>query len=427
LARCAGAQKSSFSRGRLREEPALAMAFSGATMSEPRVLSKALDELRRQLQALRGFLERRWRLVLGVGVGLVVVAAAAFGPVVRWQARAQAERRGLELEIDAVRPAWAGVWLRGVRVAPLGVEGVRAELGSVRVGFGLDFSPRELVVSGGSVRLSGAWERLSKDLARWRQRGGPGAGGSSRRHTRIAMDGIDLVWRGLTSEPAYVWGARFERAEDGSERAAADRVRAPLGAVRFESRNVGVSTRRMGQRRVFERVIAEGVEVAVRVGEERVEPEKAQPNRKPATAKADPSQAETGFVPDATRGPRLRALIGVAASALKEGLPEGGALTLTGLRVRLIRAGEILNIGPSELRIERSSDAANIALAPGADAERGATPLALRARLPFGAEAVGFELEGGPVSLASLGIQETSFGLAHVQDATVEAHASFRF
>jgi hypothetical protein len=395
-------------------------------MSEPRVLSKALDELRRQLTALRGLLVRRWPLVLGAAGGLSVAGAASFGPVVRWQARAQAEQRGLALEIDAVRPAWAGVWLRGVRVAPIGVEGIEAELGSVRVRFGLGLSPRELAIRGGTVRLTGGWEELSKRLGEWRKGAGTGSAGVSGTRVRLSTDGIDVVWRGLGAEPVYLWGARFERAEDGSEQAGADRLRAPLGPLRVESRNMAVAARKMGQRRVLERVAADGVELVLRVGAEQSGVRaQATNDRKPSSAKAasDGSQDEPRFVPDPARGPKLRALIGVAAAALRDGLPEGGALTLSGLRVKVIRAGEMLTIGPSELRVERSGDAAHIALAPGARADRGATPLGLQAHVPFGAEAVGFELEGGPVSLASLGIQERSFGLSHVQDATVEAHA----
>ncbi|MGB7215566.1 MAG: transglycosylase domain-containing protein [Gammaproteobacteria bacterium] len=376
---------------------------------------------------LRLFLERRYKVLLAGGGALVVVGAASFGPVVRWRATAEAERRGLTLEVEQVRPAWWGIELRGVRVAPEGVKGAAAELGTVRVGFGLGLSVREVEVHGGALRLSGTADELSKQVAEWRKRRprGSGEGGGGTR-MRLAVDGIDLVWRGLGPEPTYAWGLRFERAEDGSEKAGVDRIRAPLGAARLEARRTSVAARRIGERRVVERVIADGIEATLNVDAARTEGELGQAGAQKPKAGTRPASAtvrDDPFVPDATRGPKLRAALRMAATTLEEALPPGGVLTLAGLRVRVIRRGEALNIGPSELRIERTREAAEIALVPGARADRGATPLALRATLPFAESAVRFEIEGGPISLAALGVQEGNFGLIAVQDATIEAKA----
>jgi hypothetical protein len=65
-----------------------------------------------------------------------------------------------------------------------------------------------------------------------------------------------------------------------------------------------------------------------------------------------------------------------------------------------------------------------VSLAPSEAVGAAGTPLALRGRLPLLAGEPSLELEGGPVPLAVLGIEDGQLGLTHTRDATLEAHLS---
>jgi hypothetical protein len=72
--------------------------------------------------------------------------------------------------------------------------------------------------------------------------------------------------------------------------------------------------------------------------------------------------------------------------------------------------------------VRREAEALALELTPGEGASAGATPLALRAKLPLGPGVTAIELEGGPLSLAALGVRDGALGLTRTRDATLEAH-----
>jgi hypothetical protein len=93
------------------------------------------------------------------------------------------------------------------------------------------------------------------------------------------------------------------------------------------------------------------------------------------------------------------------------------------LSLEAVRGPESLRIGPSRLAFVRDGAVLDLEVAAH-EVAGGGTPLGLKARVPLEQEA-GAELEvnGGPVSLAALGIREGDFGLIGVRDARLAAEA----
>ncbi|MEO8036938.1 MAG: biosynthetic peptidoglycan transglycosylase, partial [Acidobacteriota bacterium] len=129
----------------------------------------------------------------------------------------------------------------------------------------------------------------------------------------------------------------------------------------------------------------------------------------------------TGRFIDKNRGARLRKELALAAGVLSEALPESGELDLDGVRLRVRHKKENLNVGPAHLSVSRGEKAVAIQLTTAPSAEHS---LKLGLDLPFGSGDVTARIEGGPVSLAALGVQDGNLGLQKVDKATLEARAT---
>jgi hypothetical protein len=97
-------------------------------------------------------------------------------------------------------------------------------------------------------------------------------------------------------------------------------------------------------------------------------------------------------------------------------------LDLRGVRLQLSREGELLRVGPGRLKVNRDQQRIRISFVPGPQASGTAgTPLTLRLEVPLRPGEVLADVEGGPASLAALGIQEGNLGLLDVARASITA------
>lgn len=364
---------------------------------------------------------RRTKLKLGSGVlGVVLLAGAlAFGPLVRAKASEQAARRGAVLEIGAVRPGVGRVWLRDVAVRVPDVPALEVRLDSVEVRVTGSLGVREVRAHGGTARLRGTLDEVREQVARWRDKlpaSSSGGGG-----TAYSADGLALDWEGLSGGRQVAWGVAYARSGE-TEELSADLARAVIDGVSLEVRGGRVVLGRREGRRVLERVSTEAV---MALGDLSSPAERAStvPSDGAAKAKAgEPADRwNSARLIDAERGPRLRAAFSRAASLVAGALPEGSELDLGGLTARLVRGGETLNVGPARLRVVRGPDKLTASLLPAPDAEHA---LRLSLEVPLGEGPVSASVEGGPVSLAALGVQEGDFGLLDVAKASLEARGS---
>jgi hypothetical protein len=342
------------------------------------------------------------RGVIAGGVGIAVLGLLLLvGPVVRSQVTRQAAARGLVVEVGTVRLGLGGVWLRDVRVRTARSAVVQATLGHVWVPLG----GGELIVRGGEVRLAGPREEVMRALRADESNGGA----SSRRGAGRAMDlgGISLVWTGF-AEGADLrgWGLTFVR-EGGSERAGAELVKASLPGLAVEARRLGARFSTQNGRNLSS---ASGGRVDVSLVLDTLPAGRAQVGLGAPSGAASPA------------GSGVAGVVALARAAAMKALPEGAVAKLDEVRLDVRFRGERLGFGPSIVEAKRQAGEVTVSLTPADAAGAGATPLALRARLPLLAGEPSLEVEGGPVPLAVLGVRDGQLGLTRTRETTLEAH-----
>ena len=348
-------------------------------------------------------------LLLGLPVVLL-------GPVVRAKVASRAAARGFSVEVDRVRPTWTGVWLLGV-----GIQGrtgrIRGLLDAVRLPFG--DAPVE--VHGGDLRLQGTPGELERELAPER-REASGNGGGRR---RVRADGLSLAWDELDKRGSALelWGLSAERTAQ-ADHVHIDAAHAQTRGGAFDTKNVEVSLAAGGSGRLRQ-VRVERLEAALDLdalgghagtaGAARQSPNGSvhAPN---GSAASDPAEHS------ASAGARYALGLAAAAEIAKQALPEGAQARIESALFALAFHGEHLGFGPSEVTLRREATALGLEVEPSERPSAGTTALALRGKLPFGPEPPVVELEGGPVSLAALGVRDGELGLTRTRDATLEAH-----
>ena len=353
----------------------------------------------------------------GAALSLLFGLPFAFvGPVVRAKLSARAAARGFSADVERVRPTWTGVWLFGVGIR--GRNGrITGRLEAVRVPFG----DAAVEVHGGRLTLRGAAVELEHELAP--EQAEPSGNGGGRRLVRA--DGLSVAWNELDRRGSTIkiWGLAAERAGDG-DRLHLDAARAETRGGVFETKNVDVSLAARGSARLrqvrVERLGA-ALDLELLGG---TDPASSISGRPPGgSARAANGSAAHQPVTDGASS-RARYALGLAAAAeiAKQALPEGAQARVDSALVALAFHGEHLGFGPSEVTLRREATALALELEPSERPSAGATALALSGKLPFGPEPPVVELEGGPVSLAALGVRDGELGLTRPRDATLEAH-----
>ena len=354
------------------------------------------------------------RVRAGVAAGLVAVGlvapALSVGPVVRGKVRARAAARGLSVDVGRVRPSFGGIWLLEV-----GVQSRTGRVAGTVDAVLVPFGDAPIEVHGGRLSLRGTPDELASEL-RSERRADEGTG--SRR--LLLADGLSVRLEGADERGTSVelWGAGGKR-ETAGDRAHADRVRVTTPGGDFTLRNVDVALGARGPGRL-RNVHAKEAELALDFDAIR---RSAGPTEGPA--------GKTQASPKVPVGPEGTAAPGVAQLALalpavvavaKQALPDGVEATLGAARFAVRYRGEHLGFGPSSVMVKRLGDAVTLEVTPSEGAGAGTTPLSLRGKLPLDGGAPSVELEGGPVSLAALGVRDGELGLTHTREATLEAH-----
>jgi hypothetical protein len=233
------------------------------------------------------------------------------------------------------------------------------------------------------------------------------------------------------TDPQHVWGVRYERSSE-AEKLSFDRAQLGFRGASVEVRNATLGLAKVDGRRVLERVVADAVAATIDLDDlplgsseplliekNPTETASARPRRTPPGATALTERLNRWIPLDPGRGPRLRTKIGRTAAVVAEALPERGELDLSGVRLRVNRGAQGLGIGPARVHVTRASDALALQLIPGRD-QPAETPLELSLDVPLGSGPVRLSVNGGPVSLAALGVQPGDLGLTEVDRAKLE-------
>jgi hypothetical protein len=355
--------------------------------------------------------------------GAVVLGtlAAAFGPIVRGRVARETSRRGLVVKVAAVRPAWFGVELEGVDVAPEGTEGIHVHAGSVRVDLGATLSVRRVTVS--DVRADLAGDVLA-ELAAWRERH-PHRAGRSGPGAPLSLERAAIGWKdafGRAGEAIDATGVALRR-EGGEVHVTGESVvvtqrgaTVALGAASATWAAGKLKDAHVDSARVAVALASPGAAAAKAAGTA-PEPPPPPPTRRRHHAKGAPEP----FHPVVTL-PNLhllRAAIENVGRRVADHAPEGLRVDLDSLTIELSRGKEKLELGPGKVTLARHASEVAVDFSAGS----GETPLTLHASMPLGAGETVVALAGGPVSLSMLGVREGAFGFADPKRATVTGKA----
>jgi|CZKU01.1.fsa_nt_gi hypothetical protein len=372
-------------------------------------------------RAVARVMRRRATWVAGAASATLLLSAFSFGPLVRSVARATATRRHLTLEIGSVRPAWFAVRLRDVVVRPESMPSIVVRLDEVRAGLTLGFGIERLDLDGVMVDVRGATTEIRSQFAAWHDLSTAASAPTvtSSPGPIVAVDGLSLRWRdgdsprpaGELDAVAATWDRDGLRWRAGSARLRADSAEASLSEGEGQLDRRGGVVRARASAFVVDLAGVDdpghGERIASNV-----------PASVGSVAPADPG-APVIPLPDTHA---LREELAILSSLLSERLREGADVGVDALTWRIARAGEAVpfTLGPGPVTIARTDGGFEIKYST--DPRVASTPLAVRGWLPRAGDAT-ISLEGGPVSLLLLGVQERGGGLVDVAHTTITGRA----
>jgi len=412
--------------------------------------------------------------IAGAGLVVLFVVCFGFGPLVRWRAEKTAQRRGLHVDIGTVWPAFGGVNLRKVRFRAADGDWLTGELArvDVRVGFGLGL--RALRVAEGKITITGSVDEVNEHARAMNKSSGaerPAEADAS--GPEVQVENLRLAWTGAlgAASSIEVDGVRVERgaADGGTQRGMVG-----VEAVRLDRENLHGKAQAFVTRFVREGRVNRFTEVRLKSAELELPLERAsanppapkaatsapptppptpqlqpQPSRKGGrTARKGEDAAKkgkTGSTPPApvpppptAPPPRLGIYNGYAEQAVAlrdkltrlaswsgEHIAPDAPVEIQGLTIVLTTGTQRLNLGPGPLRVRHDARGLEVDFSPGQSdpnaGKGGPSRLVSNARIPAAQGEIALHVEGGPVTLASLGVREQDFGLFDVGRAKLEA------
>jgi hypothetical protein len=365
----------------------------------------------------------RFLVLLGVLVLALLLAAVGFGPAVRARLAEKAARYGATLSVERIQPVWLGVRLEGVEIHLADVPSATTRLQQVTVQIEPSGSTREIAVQGGELKVEGDPGKIQGEmkalLGRLSGGGAPSSGGGS----RVRLSGLRAFWH-HEDESASASGISVERGEEGWEVGLSSlewklaRQSATVEGVRLSLRRAGAGARALGWK-------AQQLRLDLALPEEE-------------SAPAPPLVVVVGKAPGKTtttapEGSRLQERVRrwkerahQAAREVSMALAEGSLVEIEQLRVTVRRGAETLHVGPGALTVKTGATGVNVGLTPVQGGE-GSAPLLISAEIPAGSgEGLALRVNGGPVTLGMLGVQEGDFGLLDVGKTLVEAGGKIR-
>jgi hypothetical protein len=411
----------------------------------------------------------RRRVLAGVGVAVLLLAALlAFGPLVRSVAQSKAAARGLMLEVGSVRPGWFSVSLTDVTVTIPEVPTLRVDLERIKVRVSPLFALRGLEVDGGRVMLQGRADEVLTQIKTWRERSAPkvSQSDSSGSSLPIEVSGLGVVWSNLSTGNGSleVDGAAIVR-RSGEQSVGFERAELRTSFGRLQ---IGAFRAELGKERTLERARAEQLTAELDLSAvpggappqgtiptaisppPRAEPASALPvgpATKPKTKAKDRTkgknktkkrQGAADVLPDPDeevpvadppwqrllspmvleRWDTLQAMVERARATAERVLAPGAAFDIPAVQLRVVHEGSALNVGPAPLSLSRTKDGVRGSFVTRAD--RDGKQLSVEGRLPLaGDELLELGLEGGPISLRTLGVREGDMGLVGVDQTSL--------
>ena len=389
----------------------------------------------------------RRRVAVAAGFVVAVLAVAlSFGPCVRARVAAESARRHLDVRVGGVRAGWFAVRLLDVGVSPQEMGAARAHLDEVRIRLSLGLQVDAVEVHGGDITVAGDVERLRQEWTAWRDpsREGEGEGRRRRPAPAVAGDSITVRWleEGSPSPRAELRGLGFNRDEAGI-RLAVESARVDAGSARLELADGSLALDPHGAllRARAGALVVDWSPHALRTTP--VSPPDAVAEASPTgrggpllvarttSTRRVPASSPSRTVDPSTPLVRLPDIhrvvdeIALLVSGVSQHVPEGAEASIDAMTWRIAPEDDerrvAFTIGPGPFSVLRTPT--RIELRFSTDPHAVSTSLSARALLPTDGGDVSVTLEGGPVSLSLLGIQDGAAGLVDVDKATVTGKA----
>lgn len=386
-------------------------------------------------------LDRHWRITIGAALGALLLVALTFAPIVRTLASQKAAARGLDLSIGHLRPGWFSIHLHDAKLTLVNAPAVQAKLDHVEVRVLPWLAVDGVSVDGGTVTLQGSPEVIREQLEAWRaarpRASGGGKGGAT---LTVEARGIGVTWHGADSDaaPQVIENISFER-RDGLARGAFEsaRLESRWGALTLSGASAELRDSEQGL--LLESARVEQVLGRVGLPESEAAPEASaapEPMPRAASDTSDDEDMEdeesdaTGAKASAKRAPDRKSLaerlaplaaqswpkrrdqIAALRAQLAGRLAEKARVDVLRVQLEVTHGRSVLNVGPAPFELQRNGDALRAEFLP--PAEKGGKQLTMNASLPLVEGPIEVNLEGGPISLQTLGVREGDFGLIGV-------------
>jgi hypothetical protein len=380
---------------------------------------------------------RRDLIVAGALATAAAAIAVSFAPVVRGIVARAAALRHAEVTVGTVRPGWFAVRLLDLQVRPLGASSIRVHVDEVRLGLSGWLRLSRVDARGAAVELTGSPEAIRDDWRRFRGERRETSEGNGH-GTPIDAAGVSVRWvdPDAPNRGAELRGIAFSRDAVGVRLLVTD------GQLRFGRAGIdlGQATAQTGADGRLIRahvgpltvgwianVDATPTAVAPPPPIARTSPplllaHATRSGRRPQPSAEPPDDAGAPLVPL----PDLHAMRAGAAAlvaALAERIQPGADIGVDSLTWKITQGADrvALTFGPGPLTFARTAGQLELGYSTGR--HDGSTPLALRIVLPNDRGDLVMTAEGGPVSLALLGLKEGAAGLVDVDMATVAGRA----
>ena len=417
-------------------------------------------------------IQRRVKLFLGAACLVAGVLVVGFGPLVRHEARRAADRFGAVVSIARVAPTLHGVRLLDVDVTLEDVPSVRVHIDEVDVAYGA--GGRRIALRGGVVAAIGARDVVLRQAEAWRSHHvAPDTGGAAGPATSggTELAGLRVSWADSAGNPTETLSAAdlaVARVPGGFVVSAGEAtVSLGQATVTVKGGRVELTHGPEGGYRIGG-LAAMGVDaqlvlvvskVAVAHSDGLATPVPVPPSPLPLAvpkhrsgkagrAGVSPATASSTLTRPEGPGVAYRSQFIGAARMLDLALEPDAIVRLEGVRARVRRGDDVLNLGPGVLRITRAEGRVVVDLAPvlrppppslpgSAPPGSGPAPgdsarsldheeaLTFRLAVPLqdGAEEIALDVDGGPIWLSSLGVGDGDFGLFDVGRASLSTRS----
>jgi hypothetical protein len=285
-----------------------------------------------------------------------------------------------------------------------GVDGVEARVERASVSLGWNLRIDRIDAAGVALRAQGTRDTLLDQLKTWRGGLATTAKRVEPRGPRVSIKGLGFAWfDGVSAQQPRV------EAHDLDISLGVDEVAAviPFATIRSGrwAATLGGASVAAARDGVVRSARAVTLLVRYASGADETDPPVSAPTAKVAT------HSLSDLV-------NLRAEIASTAASVSSRVALGADIGVDALTWQIESTSEpSLTIGPGPLSVSRA--AASLEARFSTDASSASTPLSVQMLLPLDAADAALTLDGGPVSLALLGIREGAAGLADVAKATV--------